>query len=46
MGPKENACEIVNWFYEHDNESPAVINVGKCLDLLSDYQIIRRDSAL
>lgn len=31
--------------YEHDDERLGAINVGKCLDLLSDYQIIKSDSA-
>jgi len=54
---KENGCESVNWIhvaqdegqikgsYEHDDERLVAINVEKCLDLLSDYQIIKTDSA-
>jgi hypothetical protein len=54
---KENRCEIVNWIhvaqdegqikgcYEHDDECLAAINVDKCLDFLSDYQIIKTDYA-
>jgi hypothetical protein len=54
---KENGCVSVNWIhvaqderqikgsYEHDDERLAAIDVEKFLDLLSDYQIIKTDSA-
>jgi hypothetical protein len=56
MGLKINGYEIVNWInvaqdegqmkdsFEHD-ERAATIKAEKCLDLLSDYQIIKIDSA-